>query len=93
MPKGFNSKGYKTGGATATISCKECGKRFNGNQSKAKSLYLSTPKLITLNKYRKFLTNWKPEPKPKTMIKKCQLESMVPTNTTNYPKNSFWKVC
>ena len=40
MPKGFNSKGYIAGGGIMTISCLECGKRFRGNQSKAKSLYL-----------------------------------------------------
>ena len=43
MPKGYNSKGYKQGGASATISCLECGKRFRGNQSKVnKSMLLHT---------------------------------------------------
>ena len=41
MPKGFNSKGYyNTGEQSAIIRCKECGKQFKGNPSKAKSLYL-----------------------------------------------------
>ena len=59
MPKGFNSKGYKAGGGIMTISCKECAvvnDLEEINQKQKVDVY-TTPKLITLNKYRKFPTN------------------------------------
>jgi hypothetical protein len=87
MPKGYNSKGYNQGGASATISCLKCGTRFRGNQSKVNKSML----LHTKYNHPEHLQEMSKELKitPQDVISIQQLESMVPTNTAKFPKNSI----
>jgi hypothetical protein len=91
MPKGFNSKGYKTGGATATISCKECGKRFNGNQSKAKSLYLSHTKANHPEQIQKVSNELKTRTKTKDYDKEMSIGKYGADEHNKLSKEQFLK--